>query len=151
MSKPERADSIDFILANVCHLHRTRVYQLFEALGLYHGQPPVLFELWKEEGITQTELAGRIKITPATVTRMLQRMERSGFIRREADPSDQRISRVFLTPIGHGIKEKVEKIWETLEQEAFSNFTNMEREEMRRMLILLRSNLLHATGEEPWK
>jgi MarR family transcriptional regulator, organic hydroperoxide resistance regulator len=151
MSKPEHSESIDFILANVCHLHRTRVHQLFDGLGLYQGQPPLLFELWKEEGLTQTELAARLKIAPATVTRMLQRMERSGFIHRQPDPADQRISRVFLTNAGHAIKGQVEKVWETLEAETFATLSAEDRGVLHRLLLQLRENLLQVTGEEPWK
>jgi MarR family transcriptional regulator, organic hydroperoxide resistance regulator len=151
MSNVKQVETLDFILANICHLHRTRVYQLFDALGLYQGQPPVLFELWKQEGLTQTELAARLKISSATVTRMLQRMERSGFIRREPDPVDQRVSRVFLTEAGHEIKGRVEKVWQTLESEQFDNFSPEENDQLRQLLLQLRSNLLQVTGEEPWK
>jgi MarR family transcriptional regulator, organic hydroperoxide resistance regulator len=151
MNQGTQVETLDFILANICHLHRTRVYQLFDALGLYQGQPPVLFELWKQQGLTQTELAARLKITPATITRMLQRMERSGFIRREPDPLDQRVSRVFLTDAGIEIKSRVEKVWQTLEAEQFCNFSPQEIEQLRGLLLQLRSNLLQVTGEEPWK
>lgn len=147
----ESGESIDFILANIGHLHRARVHQLFEALGLYRGQPPVLFELWKQEGMTQSELAARLKVTPATVTRMLQRMERNGFIRREPDPEDQRISRVFLGPEGSAIQSRVEKVWETLEAETSANFPPDDLASLRRLLLRLRQNLLDVTGEEPWK
>jgi DNA-binding MarR family transcriptional regulator len=151
MTQAEHSESIDFILANIGHLHRARVHQLFEALGLYHGQPPVLFELWKQEGMTQSELAARLQITPATMTRMLQRMEKSGFICRQPDPDDQRISRVFLSPGGRAVKSQVETVWQTLETETFANLSGEEKELLRRLLLQLRGNLLQVTGEEPWK
>src|SRR5512142_1840211 len=97
MTKQHSSDTLDFLLANICHLHRARVHQLFEALGLYQGQPPLLRQLWDQEGLTQSELAARLKVAPATVTKMLQRMEKTGFVQRCTDPEDQRISRVYLT------------------------------------------------------
>lgn len=151
MKHPENGESIDFILAIIGHLHRTRVHQLFEALGLYRGQPPVLFELWKQEGLTQTDLAARLKITPATVTRMLQRMERNGFIRREPDPDDQRISRVYLGAEGRAIQGEVEKVFQTLEAETFAGLDENELIALRRMLLRIRQNLLSATGDAPLK
>jgi MarR family transcriptional regulator, organic hydroperoxide resistance regulator len=146
-----KTESIDFILANVCHLHRTRARQLLEALGLYQGQPPLLFELWREEGLTQTDIAARLKITPATVTKMLQRMEKAGFVHRQPDPDDQRVSRVYLTEAGRSIKAEVECVWKTLESETFSGLSQDEQLLLRRLLIQLRQNLIHVTGEEPWK
>ena len=104
MPKPDRPETLDFLLAQNCHLHHTRAHHLFETLGLYRGQPPVLFELWEQEGLTQKELAVRLGVTPATITKMLQRMEKAGFIQRKQDSGDQRISRVYLTEAGCLIK-----------------------------------------------
>jgi MarR family transcriptional regulator, organic hydroperoxide resistance regulator len=151
MSKPDRPDSIDFILINVCHLHRTRAHQLLEALGLYQGQPPVLRALWQQEGLTQREIAQQLKIAPATVTKMLQRMEKTGFIQRRSDPDDQRVTRVYLTDAGRDVQSAVEEVFQTLEAETFANLTLEERLLLRRLLLQLRQNLLDLTGEEPWK
>jgi DNA-binding MarR family transcriptional regulator len=82
---------------------------------------------------------------------MLQRMEKTGFIRREPDATDQRVSRVFLTDAGHAVKGQVEQVWRTLEAETFANLTADERALLRRLLLHLRDNLLKVTGEEPWK
>jgi MarR family transcriptional regulator, organic hydroperoxide resistance regulator len=144
-------DTLDFILANVSHLHRIRFQQLFDALGLYQGQPPLLRELWKQEGLTQTDLAARLKIAPATVTRMLQRMEKKGFIQRQPDADDQRITRVYLTDVGRAVQSKTEEVFRTLEEETFANLTVDERVILRRLLLQMRENLLEVTGEEPWK
>ena len=151
MSKPIQPEPLDFILANICHLHRIRWTQLLEVLNLYQGQPPLLRELWEEEGLTQTELSIRLKLTPATVTRMLQRMEKSGFILRKPDPDDQRVSRVYLNDAGRDVQQRVETVFTTLEAEGFANLTPEERDVLRRLLLQVRQNLTTVTGEEPWK
>jgi len=151
MSKPNHPETMDFLLANICHLHHSRAHQLFEAIGLYRGQPPVLRALWAQEGLTQTELAESLEIAPATVTKMLQRMEKTGFIQREPDAKDQRVSRVYLTKAGRAIQGDVEAVLKTMEAETFANLTLKERALLRRFLLQMRENLLHATGEEPWK
>jgi len=151
MPKPDQPETMDFILANICHLHHTRAHQLFEAIGLYRGQPGVLLALWEQEGFTQTELAERLKITPATVTKMLQRMEKAGFLLRKPDPQDQRVSRVYLTNAGSAIKSQVEAAWKTFDDETFTGFTPEERVMLRRFLLQIRQNLLLSTGEQPWK
>jgi len=151
MSGHEHAEGIDFLLANICHLHHTRARQQLEALKLYRGQPPVLRALWEAEGLTQTELAEKLRITPATLTKMLQRMEKAGFIHRQGDPQDQRVSRVYLTETGRTIQTRVEQVWRTMEAETFTGFTLEERVLLRRFLLQLRDNLALASGEEPWK
>ncbi len=150
MHKKPPPDTLDSLLANVCHLHRTRIQQLFEALGLYQGQPPLLRQLWDEEGLTQTELAARLQIAPATVTKMLQRMEKTGFIQRQPDAEDQRISRVYLTDAGRAVQDRVEEVFRTLEAETFANLTLEESLLLRRLLLQLRDNLVQVTGEKPW-
>ena len=59
-----KPDTLDFLLAQVCHLHHFRAFELLEALGLYRGQPPVLRALWEQEGLTHTELAERLQNSP---------------------------------------------------------------------------------------
>jgi len=151
MQKQDQAETLDFILANICHLHHTRAHRLFEEVGLYRGQPPVLMALWEQEGLTQTELAEQLHITPATVTRMLQRMERTGFIQRQPDPLDQRISRVYLTEAGTAVQSQVEAMWKTMETETFGGLSGDEQEILRGYLLRIRKNLQVATGEESWK
>jgi MarR family transcriptional regulator, organic hydroperoxide resistance regulator len=151
MQKHVPPDSLDFLLANICHLHHTRAYQLLEGFGLYRGQPPVLRALWQQEGLTQTELAEKIKITPATMTKMLQRMEKTGFIQRKADSEDQRVSRVYLTDTGRTVQKDIEDVFRQTEEETFGNFSLEERVLLRRFFAQMRENLLSATGEEPWK
>jgi len=151
MSTPMPPEPLDFLLAQICHLHYIRAHKLLEALGLYRGQPPMLRLLWEHEGLTQSELAKHLKITPATCTKMLQRMEKTGFIHRQADATDQRVSRVFLTDAGRSIQDQVVKVWDTMDAESFGGLSTDQRSTLRSYFLHIRQNLLDATGAEPWK
>jgi MarR family transcriptional regulator, organic hydroperoxide resistance regulator len=151
MRKHDPPETLDFLLANICHLHHNRFHQMLEGLGLYRGQPPVLRALWEQEGMTQSELAERMKITPATMTKMLQRMEKTGFIQRKTDSEDQRVSRVYLTETGRAVQKDVESVLAQMEQDTFENFTLEEQMLLRRFFLQIRENLLSASGEEAWK
>jgi MarR family transcriptional regulator, organic hydroperoxide resistance regulator len=135
---------LDFLLAQVSRLHHHRAHELFEELGLYRGQPPVLFALWEQDGLTHGELADKLEITPATVTRMIQRMEKTGFVQRKPDDSDQRVSRVYLTEAGRLIRAKLQSVWDRMEVENFAGFNDEERVVLRSFLQRLRENLLQA-------
>jgi DNA-binding MarR family transcriptional regulator len=138
-------ESTDHLLAHVCHFHFDRARSHLHALGLYRGQPQMLKALWKKEGQTQGELAECLHVQPATITRMLQRMERAGFVERQPDPEDQRISRVSLTPAGRAIQSDVQQVWRTLEQETFAGFTAEEKAQLHRFLLQMRENLLRVS------
>jgi DNA-binding MarR family transcriptional regulator len=150
MSSPSKSESLDFLLAQICRLHHVRAHTLLEVLGLYCGQPPLLRALWEQEGLTHGELAARLHVQPATVTKMLRRMEKAGFVERRPDTEDQRVSRVYLTDAGRAIQNEVKQVWHILENETFDGFTTEERALLRRFLRQMRENLLQATeGKSP--
>lgn len=69
-----------------------------------HGITPtalgVLGTLLTSPGLSHRELAGRLGVTPATLTPVVDALEQVGDLRRERDRSDRRIVRLSLT--GHG-------------------------------------------------
>ena len=138
----DNPDMMDSILTQICHLHHSRAHQLLEGLGLYRGQPPVLSALWEQEGLTQKELAEKLQNTAATITKMLQRMEKAGFILRKPDEKDQRITRVYLTYAGRSVKGEVEAVWKQMEKETFLNFSGQELKVLRGYMLRMRANLL---------
>ncbi len=153
MSEPALSGlrEMDFMVAQISHLHYSRAHQLLEGLGLYRGQPPMLRALWEKEGLTQSELAENLKIKPATITKMLQRMEKAGFITRKPDANDQRISRVYLTETGRSVQNEVEAVLQTIAEETFAGLTSEESMVLHRYLQKIRDNLASATGEKPFR
>jgi DNA-binding MarR family transcriptional regulator len=59
------------------------------------AQARILYELWKEDGLVQGELARRTKLDKSSLALALDRMETEGRIRRETMESDGRRRRVF--------------------------------------------------------
>jgi DNA-binding MarR family transcriptional regulator len=146
MTEPTEAESLDSLFAQICRLKHARIHTLLETLGLYRGQPSVLQALWEQEGLMHTELARRLQVQPATITRMLQRMEKAGFVERRPDPDDQRVSRVYLTEAGWAVRVDVQQVWRQIEEEAFAGFTPEERAFLRRFFVHIRENLLSVAG-----
>ena len=142
-SEPE---SLDRLFAEICRLKHGRVHTLYEALGLYRGQPRMLRVLWDQEGLTHTELSRQLQVQPATITKMLQRMEKAGFVVRRHDPDDQRVSRVYLTQAGRAVRDDVQQVWRRLEEEAFAGFTEEESVQLRQFFLRIRANLMQVSG-----
>ena len=142
MSQETVPESINFLLGQVCRLHYSRARTLLEELGLFRGQPPLLFALWEEEGLTHSELAEHLHVQPATITKMIKRMERAGFIERRQDAGDQRVSRVYLTAAGRNIRDAVEGVLRQLEEQTFAGFSSEERALLDRFLLRIRDNLM---------
>ena len=129
-------------LVQMCKLLRARAHALLEEIGLYGGQQFVLMALWQKEGITHSELAGQLHVRPATITNALKRMERAGFLERQQDAEDQRVSRVYLTDAGRNIRDAVEGVWRELEGQTFAGFSPEERALLGQFLLRIRNNLM---------
>ncbi|HHE72684.1 MAG TPA: MarR family transcriptional regulator [Chloroflexi bacterium] len=139
------AERVGWLLGKVCRLHHLRVHQLLGSLNVYRGQPQVLHALWQEDGLSHSELAARIHITPATLSKMVHRMEKSGLLRTVSDPQDQRVSRIFLTEAGRAIKLDIDRVWHQLDDEAFAGFTPEQRELLASQLESIAGNLARCT------
>jgi len=89
-----------FILHDVARLLRVTFDRRIKELGLTRSQWWVLTHLFRNDGITQSELADWLEIERPTLGRLLDRLEANGWVRREADPQDRRdrrAKRLFLT------------------------------------------------------
>jgi DNA-binding MarR family transcriptional regulator len=136
------------LLSQICRLMRTRMHTIWDEIGLYRGQPFVLHTLWEQEGITHSELANRMHVSPPTVTNTIKRMEKAGFVERRPDSEDERVSRVYLTDAGRAIRDRVEKVWEKLDTTTLTGFSMEECILFRRFLLLVRDNMLDLPDDE---
>jgi DNA-binding MarR family transcriptional regulator len=53
-----------------------------------------------DDGLRMNELASRILLSKSGLTRVIDRMEEEGLVRRERPPDDRRVVKVFITPAG---------------------------------------------------
>jgi DNA-binding MarR family transcriptional regulator len=102
-------DTVAYALLQAMKSTRGTIWPVLAERGLHPGQDLLLSALWREDGITQAELAARLGIEAPTVSKALQRLERSGYVRREAARGRSR--RVYLTEEGRALRRPVEQAW----------------------------------------
>jgi len=125
----------------VSRAHHNQAFRMFGEIGLFRGQPQVLFKLGDHEGRTQSELAEKLELTPATLTNLLTRMEHAGLIERRSDPVDCRCTRIFLTEAGRiKLSQAVEQT-QKMDEAAFAGFTPEEQELLNQYLERVHQNL----------
>ncbi|MGM0710895.1 MarR family winged helix-turn-helix transcriptional regulator [Brevibacillus parabrevis] len=129
-------------MGHVMKLHKKNVEYLIQNYDVYPGQPILLMRLAHTDGLIQKELARRIQIKPATLTVMINRMEKCGLVKRRADERDQRISRVFLTDKGRLATKAVKEALRVLELKCFEDFTAEEKIVLQGMLDRMHGNLM---------
>jgi MarR family transcriptional regulator for hemolysin len=71
--------------------------------------------------LSQSELADKLAVEPATMVAMIDRLVKAGLVKREASSSDRRVKRVVLTPAGSKIYERVKAEATALRKELLAN------------------------------
>ncbi len=116
---------------------RAFVADHFAPLGLHPGQDRLLAELWREDGLAQSELIRRLRVEPPTVTNTVRRLERAGFVRRSTDASDRRVTRVFLTGEGRALENPVREVLRATEEVITAGLSDADRASLSAMLVRL--------------
>ncbi|WP_353941788.1 MarR family winged helix-turn-helix transcriptional regulator [Streptomyces sp. HUAS MG91] len=137
---------VSLALARVARLHRAAAGRRLRGLGLYPGQEFVMMHLWDKGPVRQSELIKAVELDPSTVTKMLQRLEQAGHVRRSPDPDDRRAVRVEATEQSCGLLKDVGDAWCALEEQTLAGLSEAEQTEFVRLLARVEGNLCTETG-----
>ena len=118
---------VSLAVARAAKLHRNRAEVLLGEIGLHAGQEMLLDVLWTEGELTQSELAERLEIQPATLTVALRRLEKAGLVVRSRDPQDQRVSLVQPAFKSASLQDGVRHAWVQLERETVAGLNAEQR------------------------
>lgn len=122
------------------------------SLGLQHAfqakgfnvtpeQWGVLNRLWENEGMHQSALAQRAAKDRHNITRILNLLEKNGFIFRKPDGEDKRRLNVYLTQEGKALKQKLVPIVIGFLHKCLEGLTQEEVQDLRRIHEHILNNL----------
>ena len=129
------------ILADLCRTRATLADKLVDNYGIYHGQAILLMTLSNQDGIPHSDLAENLKISPAAISKVIKRLERANYIKRESDPNDERISRVYLLQDGYSVVSEIKQAFAQLDQIMFQGFDEEDQETFRNLIVRAQTNL----------
>jgi Transcriptional regulators len=129
------------LLAKVFRIHGKLVFAGLADHGISMGQPRLLRYVMEHDGCIQREIAGDNDLEPATVTKSLAIMERDGFVRREGDPGNRRVLRVYATPKGKRALKRADEAFAAIEVDCFKGFSATEKARTLRSLERIYDNL----------
>jgi DNA-binding MarR family transcriptional regulator len=130
----------------ISRMNRTMMGSLLRPLGLFPGQELLLMQLWERDGRSQTDLVTSLGLDPSTVTKMLQRMEKSGWIVRTKDTTDRRVVIISLTKSGRQLRRRVEKAWKVLEAETTAGLSDRQVDQVRSLLRRVEEHVAEIVG-----
>lgn len=136
-----RNGPVSHAVSRIARLHRMAAGRLLKQTGLYPGQEIVMMHVWSAGPVRQSELIRICELDPSTVTKMLQRLEQSGHVRRCPDPADRRAVLVEATEASCALHTEVSRAWSTLEEHTLAGLEPAERTELARLLAKVEGNL----------
>ena len=143
---PENDGYIGYMLSDVARLMRTVFDRRMRDLGLTRGQWLVLTRLYRRPGASQTELAEMLEIDRASAGRMIDRMEKNGWVERRADAGDRRINRLHLTGDARKVHADMWAIAEATVDDALSPLSAVERAQFSEMTARVKGRLQSLAG-----
>jgi DNA-binding MarR family transcriptional regulator len=100
-------------------------------VNLSSGLYPLLINAYKNEGISQEELAKKLHVNESTVTRNLDKLEKKGLITKTPEKRKKIIN---VTPEGAKIAQKVLNFDEKWDEMIKRNLTDEEFHDLKRLL-----------------
>ncbi|TCP30191.1 MarR family transcriptional regulator [Scopulibacillus darangshiensis] len=133
---------------------RKIVHLLFVHLKSYDITPEqwtVLRYLGEQDGITQKELSQKSGKDQATLTRILDNMDRKTWIERKANSNDRRSFLVYLTDSGERLRHVLEPSIEKVYQKVFNGISEEQIALLKITLEHMERNIEIALEEEKVK
>lgn len=138
-----------FLVHDIARLMRTNYDRRVKRLGLTRSQWWVINNLYRNDGLTQSELAETLDIERASLGRLLDRLEANGWVRREPCSRDRRAKRIRLANEVGPVMREMRAIAADLRHDAMSGFTRDEQEAFVDVLLAIKSNLVALNGQGP--
>lgn len=136
----DRLRSFGFLLRDVSRLSSKNFERQSTGLNLTLAQCKVLIHLQRNSGITQVRLAALTDTDPMTLVRILDRMERDGWVKRKPDPKDRRARQLYLCPPATPVLRRIWKIADQARAQALADLSEAEHVQLLNLM-----NRIHVT------
>ncbi|SNT02394.1 DNA-binding transcriptional regulator, MarR family [Streptosporangium subroseum] len=134
-------NDLSCLMAQAARGHRVLLAGLLAEVDLYPGQERVMAALWDNGPQSQNALAKIVGIDVSTMTKSLQRLERSGFVSRSPCPTNRRISVVDTTPAGDALRPELRRVLAEANRRMTQGLTPEQAGVLSSLLALVRDNL----------
>ena len=141
---------LNHLLVKVGAVHRRRSAYEFMKQDLTSGQPRMINYLYDHNGCIQREIAEACHIEPASVTSVLNSMEKAGLIEKKPVEGDKRALEIWLTEKGQQKKKVIDMIFAEMAEECFQGFSEAEKQQAGDFLNRIFKNMISGNQQE-WR
>ena len=133
---------LGYLIHDVSRLRRMMFDRALAPLGITRSQWWVLAFISRKDGLPQTQLANELDVGKVAVGALVDRLETSGFVIRQADPVDRRVKRVYVTKQAKGFLEKLRKETDKFNAKIVNGIDRRQLEAASDALLAMKHNLL---------
>ena len=137
-------DSLHYLLMADHTLFQKLLFSGIRDTSLTLGQPKVLDYLSEHNGAIQKEIAFGCHIEPASLTSVLNGMEKKGLIKREMQNGNRRSQYIYMTEKGRNLSEIIKSQFEKIEEDALNGFSEDEVQQLLEYLKKIYINLYNV-------
>jgi DNA-binding MarR family transcriptional regulator len=130
-------ECISFLLGKAYQQVNQASKRQLASYGVTPAQYALLKVLAECDGQTGSELGDRLVLDSATITGLLDRLERAGLLERRADATDRRVHRIFVTVQGRELQPTLDREMDALNVAFLARLTPDEAARFRAQLALL--------------
>ena len=130
-------DRLIFLISKVCQKLIINLQKAFSENGIEVTpiQVMLLFYLQKNNGLSLTQISQGLKLENPTVTGLIDRLEKLGYVRRSDHPNDRRIYLVYLTEKGNKVANKALPIVKKINEQIKEGYSEKEMAGFKKVLI----------------
>lgn len=130
------------------HINRLVMQKVVVQRGVQPPEAIVLSLLRDHDGITQSELAGIVHLSPPRVSNILRSLEKDRAVLRRVDETDRRLTRVFLTAEGRRREQEHRVVLGDFVERTIGALSEADRIELVRLLRKLAERTREVLEEE---
>lgn len=137
-------DAVAFRIVRMARITRRHFRVMMKRMGLDLSQEQwfTLNKLRRQEGCAQNDLTDALFGDRPNVSRMLSRMEQTGWIHRQPCAQDGRVTRVYLTDEGRAVHDQLAEAVISARPRVFASLDDADLEALDRVFATLEKNLI---------
>ena len=130
-------DRFIFLISKVCQKLIINLQKSFSESGVEVTpiQGMLLFFLQKNDGLNLTQISQGLMLENPTVTGLIDRLEKLGYVKRSDHPDDRRVYLIYLTEKGNKVANKALPIIKKLNEEIKKGYSKEEIENFKKVLM----------------
>ena len=139
---------LGFYIHDTSRLRRVIYDAALKPAGVTRSQGWVLAYLSRQDGMAQSELAGQLDLGKVALGGLVDRLEASGLLERRPDPNDRRVKRVFLTPAGRKVVDRMRQVSAPTNEQIVAGVSAKDVRTTVKTLKAIKSNMLKMISND---